>query len=111
MDRRKMLNVQLQPERAVDTAIRRLVDAAATLPHTDCEISEGWDDGHYVNLTYTSPDPRVLWAHLRAQVYTSTALGESIRRSTIVTCEGERGWDDSRLLHHFDASETPDPLS
>jgi hypothetical protein len=29
-------------------------------------------------------------------------LGAKLRRSSIVACEGSRGWDNYLLLHHFD---------
>lgn len=33
-----------------------------------------------------------------------------LRRSSIVTCQGSRGWDDYRLLHHFDSRQPLDRL-
>jgi hypothetical protein len=37
-------------------------------------------------------------------------LGPKLRRSSIVTCQGSRGWDNFRLLHHFDSRQPLDSL-
>jgi hypothetical protein len=37
-------------------------------------------------------------------------LGAALRQSAIVTVEGSGGWDDYRLLHHFDDREHLDRI-
>ena len=102
----KTLNIQIQPDRssALDAgeAIRHLRALAA-----DTTVSDGNDDGRYVNVGFRANDLRGLWAVI------STAITEiaGLSDAAIVTCEGESGWDDYLLLHHFDPSQPLDKIS
>ena len=61
----------------------------------------GDDDGRYVNILFDVDSP----AHAVAVVMPfleHVTLGEQVTASTILTIEGEQGWDDYLLLHHFD---------
>jgi hypothetical protein len=34
--------------------------------------------------------------------------GSALRNAAIIMCEGTRGWDDYRLLHHYDPAQPLD---
>jgi hypothetical protein len=51
-----------------------------------------------------------LWTEIKGQVFTGTHLSNWLAEVAIVVCEGEEGWDDEKLLWHFDHGETLDEL-
>ena len=55
----------------------------------------------YINFLYLSATPSRTWQMIQKQLRHRT-LGIPLRRSLIVVCQGSRGWDNYRLLHHFD---------
>jgi hypothetical protein len=65
----------------------------------------------YLNFLFTSATAARTWRALRRQVLNHRNLGERIRGSTIVTCEGTRGWDNYLLLHHFHPKQRLDKLA
>jgi hypothetical protein len=75
------------------------------------QVTEGADDGPYINATYSTTDTASLWATVRERVLDHAVLGPALRRSVIITCTGDSGWDDYRLLHHFDEAEPLDELT
>jgi hypothetical protein len=77
----------------------RGLDSSAT-------ISRGNDKGEYVNLYFATDDLKSLWESVRHTLSAAPGLANA----TIVACEGENGWDDYLLLHHFDPSEALDGL-
>lgn len=97
--RAKRLVVQFQPrrlpgsERTLVSALRTLAEREATF----VSLVEGIDQVPWVNANFETSDLAGLWRRLRESLATAGLL-----EGTIVTCEGERGWDDYLLLHHFD---------
>jgi hypothetical protein len=73
----------------------------------DSTISEGNEDGRYINVSFHVADIAGLWSAINALL----AADRRLARSVIVTCEGIHGWDDYLLLHHFDSSLIVDNLS
>jgi hypothetical protein len=69
-------------------------------------ISRGKDASRYINVGFRPADVRVLWPAVRELVRSDPELAAC----SIVCCEGEWGWDDYRLLHHFDPSELLDEV-
>jgi hypothetical protein len=59
-----------------------------------------------VNVDFRPADLRVLWPAVREELRADPRLAAC----SIVCCEGERGWDDYRLLHHSDPSEPQDEV-
>jgi hypothetical protein len=112
----RALSIQFQPERAPDldpvavAGLLKLVGGSERLA-SRVQVTEGIDDGPYIDATYTTPDLVSLWAEVRERVLEHAALGPALRRSVIITCTGNRGWDDYRLLHHFDETEPLDELT
>jgi hypothetical protein len=48
-------------------------------------------------------DAAAFWASIQALM--AEAPFDVLRRRMIVVCEGEQGWQDYRLLQHYDASQ------
>lgn len=97
MDRRaKSLVVQIQPGRSpgldAEAAVARLQAVASA------SVSRGEDAGPYINVGFQAADLSALWAAVREVVRDDAALAKCV----IACCEGDRGWDDYLLLHHFD---------
>jgi hypothetical protein len=65
------------------------------------EVVVGEDDGRYENFVFNAASPENAMTKVRV-VLDSPEVGRAARSSCIVTCEGEQGWDDYLLLHHFD---------
>ena len=107
------LAVQVQPNRspALDLdAVLSLFTSAAELADAELEVSAGEDDGPYVNYRFRTRDLTRLWEILQGQVFWDQANGPSLAACSIVTCEGNRGWHDYRLLHHYDRTLILDTL-
>jgi hypothetical protein len=102
----RQLNIQLQPTRSpgldVSAAVAQLRGLA-----TGAWVSAGEDDGPDIDIGFKADDPAGLWAAIREQFRMVPALAAA----AIVVCQGERGWDDYLLLHHFDPSEPLDELA
>jgi hypothetical protein len=100
-----VLSVQLQPARSpalnVATTVARLRGLAEAV-----SVSEGEEGGGYVNVSLRAADVVGLWGSVRELLQADAALA----RAAIVVCQGERGWDDYLLLHHFDPSQVLDEL-
>jgi hypothetical protein len=97
--------VQFQPDRAIadEAGVRDAFRAA--LP--DAEVVAGEDDGRYENIMFDVAAPEVALSRIQA-VFDLPSVGPAARASCIVMCQGERGWDDCLLLHHYDPAEKVD---
>ena len=62
--------------------------------------------GSYIDVAFRADDPAKLWASVRQELFASVGLAES----AIVVCEGQQGWDDYLLLHHYDSAVPLDDL-
>jgi hypothetical protein len=109
----RALCIQIQPCRltagTADELVARLRSAAGEELLRYVGDDRGDDDGSYINIHFTAPDHAVAWSRLQ-ELYDESDLGQQLTDSTIVTCEGESGWDDYLLLHHFDLEVEVDPL-
>jgi hypothetical protein len=98
------LKVQLQPARSpgldAEAAVARL---QAVAPAT---VTRGEDDGPYINVGFRSTDIGAVWAAVREQFRADPPLAQC----SMAFCEGAWGWDDYRLLHHFDPAEPLDEV-
>ena len=98
--------VQFQPD-LVPEAEAKVRDAfRRALPDADVEVGE--DDGRYENFTFDVESPQQAMSKVRT-VLDAPGIGPAARASCIVTCEGEHGWDDYLLLHHYETAENDDP--
>jgi len=65
------------------------------------EEAAGFEDGPCLDLFVSARDPLEFWDDMDDALL----WRPQIARSLVVTCEGREGWDDCRLLHHFDQDE------
>ncbi len=110
------LCIQIQTERApelrLDTVRRTMNEIALHCPGCkSLDVIEGDDSGPYVNFLFETDKPIALWHELIRRLYDNSRPGTAARQSSIVTCEGENGWDDYLLLAHYDAAERLDSLN
>jgi len=72
---------------------------------------EGSDQAeHYVNLYFDAPSTADAWPVIRSILYEDSRLGPFLEKSSIATCQGQNGWDDYLLLHHFRPTVSRDRL-
>ena len=95
----RIVCIQFQPDRimADEARVRRAFREA--LP--DAKVEVGEDDGRYENIMFEVASPNAALSKVLV-VLDSPEVGRAARSSCIVTCQGEHGWDDYLLLHHFD---------
>jgi hypothetical protein len=106
--------IQIHTDRAPGldlAAVRSACDALAqnkALVRCFAVIDKGCGD--HVNFMFATHDARALWRALTASLFENHALGPAIRKCAMVMCQGAQGWDDYRVLHHFDPRHPVDPL-
>ena len=101
----KYIGVQLQPDLGAPFDLREIVKKLK-LNNLIPEISEGEDDGKYINLHFKTNDVKNTWKEIKTILFSEYALSDM----AIVTCEGNEGWDDYLLLYHFDKSVELDEI-
>jgi hypothetical protein len=111
----KALHIQVQLERAPGLDELQLKQSLGDLGVSSglakrVRVEEGIDHGRYVNFTYWTEDLPGLWALVRKDVLGSLAIGTDVQRTSIIVCQGDDGWNDYLLLHHFDDSQVLDRL-
>jgi hypothetical protein len=47
---------------------------------------------------------------LQQRLYRSSEFGGALAESSMAMCEGQRGWEDYLLLHHYDPAVQLDRL-
>ena len=107
------LKVQVQPERAPTLdldGVLEIFSNAAEMADAELTVSEGAEDGPYVDFDFLTGDLPRLWEVLQSQVFADDVLGPQLASAAIATCQGSRGWDNYLLLHHYDRSLTLDTL-
>jgi hypothetical protein len=65
----------------------------------------------YFNFLFVSATPVRSWRAVQTLALRHRRLGGRLRRSTIVACQGSRGWRNYHLLHHFDTRQPLDRLT
>jgi hypothetical protein len=102
----KQLIVQVQPDldSALDMVqVRSAMSLLAAMDIVaESSVDEGEDGGPYVNFSFWCDDVATLWRYIRAVLDAKTEFGRVLKSASMVMCEGDRGWDDYLLLHHFD---------
>jgi len=94
--------LQLQPradgaDEGVSTYLRDVL--ARVVP----EFSEQADEvGQWRNFEFATNEIDVTWSALLAELATDTDRLAELQRRWIVVAEGDHGWDDYRMLAHFD---------
>ena len=110
----KILCFQVQPKRsrgidlgAVAALMARIAMSSDVREFT---IQRGPGNGPWMNFLFKSASIARTWSRLEAGAIRHRQFGPQLRRSSIVTCQGSRGWDNYRLLHHFDSRQALDRL-
>lgn len=101
----KYLNIQIQPERnnSIDESI--VIEYLKENGYAP-EVAEGNDSGKYININVKTNNLKALW--VRIKIYLEN--NNNLYQSSIITCEGNQGWDDYFLLHHYDTNEKTDAI-
>ncbi|MGJ5175102.1 hypothetical protein ACQR16_10990 [Bradyrhizobium oligotrophicum] len=107
------LCLQVYPHRSPELDIPALISECERLSVENRLISrfwhnDGFDQHAYLNLAFETGCPKFLWHLLSERLYGAGALGQLLSASSIVTCQGQSGWDDYLLLHHYDAEQRYD---
>ncbi|HEY5994535.1 MAG TPA: hypothetical protein VIU46_08050 [Gallionellaceae bacterium] len=113
----RTLTVQIQeglaPAPEAEHAVSQLLELAREkLPAPGAETisAEKIAGDGCINLNFRTPDITGLWHAIQDKLGLAGSEKPPIANALVVVCEGEFGWDDYRLLHHFDDYETPDGL-
>jgi hypothetical protein len=107
------LNVQIHPERAPGLDLDGVLEIfanAAEMADAELTVSEGANDGPYINYDFLTADLPRLWEVLQSQVFANETIGPQLALAAIATCQGSRGWDNYLLLHHYNRSFALDTL-
>ena len=107
------LKVQVHPERAprLDLdGVLEIFSNAAEMADAELTVSDGEEDGPYVDFDFLTADLPRLWEVLQSQVFADDVLGPQLALAAIATCQGSKGWDNFLLLHHYDRSLELDTL-
>jgi hypothetical protein len=99
------IHLQIQPDRSPAMDAPAVVARLSSLD-TSARVTDGVDNGRYINIDFTPVDALALWREIRVSLSAEPALA----RAAIVACEGQHGWDDYLLLHHYDRTLTLDEL-
>jgi hypothetical protein len=101
----KRLSIQLQPARSPELNLAEAVAELRSLAD-GVRVTAGEEDGPYVKLDFKTANLSKLWESVREVVHSVPGL----TGAAIIVCEGDHGWDDYRLLHHFNPQEVVDEL-
>jgi hypothetical protein len=104
----RVLKHQFQPNRATGVSPERFVSLMGSVASKAAYVKEftivrGNDRGPYINAFFSLQAKYLptLWSLLQQRVLKHRAIGSAVRRSSIIVCQGTRGWDNYLLLHHF----------
>jgi hypothetical protein len=109
------ISVQFQPRRSGKLKSAKMCELMLQIAlETDVRtFSVEWSRSRdsYLNFLFSSASVTRTWRAIERTALRHRLLGGRIRRSTIVTCQGSRGWDNYRLLYHFDPEQGIDQLA
>ena len=102
------LTIQVQPHLSAGMPVDRVTEAfEAIARQSDVKrhlFDAGNDEGEFLNYTFGVEDLGKLWTRVRKDLYNDMELGLHMRRASMAMCTGQNGWDDYRLLFHYDPS-------
>jgi hypothetical protein len=106
----RTLCVQFQPRRSgrlnPDTVAGLMLRVALETGVRSFSIERPHAGTSYLNFLFASGTPGRTWRAVQRIALSHRTLGRRLRRSTIVVCEGTRGWDNYRILHTFDPKQS-----
>lgn len=74
------------------------------------EVSDGDDDGPFINIALASDNLAQSWRQLGPALLESPEFGATLKAASLWMCTGEDGWNDYRLLYHYDPTIEVDEL-
>jgi L-threonylcarbamoyladenylate synthase len=74
------------------------------------EIQKEKDKEKYMNIMFETNALKNLWYQIQTKFFQDLAIGLILGKSSIVVCEGKKGWDDYLLLYHFNKLQKLDNL-
>ena len=106
----KTLIVQIQEGLATaleaEHAVRQLLSLAGDKPPEGRAVAVPGEG--CINVNFRTLDLPRLWQAIQERLGFAEGVKPAIARALVVVCEGDYGWDDYLLLHHFDDFEIPD---
>jgi hypothetical protein len=109
----RVMCVQVQPKRSpgldTDAVARLMLEVSVRANTPTFSIVRGRKNA-WINFLFEASALPSVWNELRTRALKHRSLGAALRRSAIVTIQGSRGWDNYRLLHHFDGREQLDRI-
>ena len=110
----RTISVQFQPRRSdgvkPDKVCEFMLHIALDADVRTFSVERSRTRDSYLNFLFLSRSAARTWRAIQRIALRHRILGARISRSTIVTCQGTRGWDNYRLLHHFDPNQKLDKL-
>ena len=99
--------IQIQPDRCRQldrAALRAACEAMArdAVLVRRFAFVEAEDGGQYISLMFETDMATTLWSLLGDRLYGCRELGAPLKAGSMAMCQGSSGWDDYRLLYHFD---------
>ena len=101
----KKMCIQIQPEREATFNIEIFEESLLEL-NIQFEVSEGYDNGRYINYDIETSNLVITWSSIKLKLMNNRLF----TNTSIITCQGNNGWDDYLLLHHFDKAQKIDKL-
>lgn len=110
--RPRHFSFQLQFERGAE-ADASLLDKITTIlerggAHVTSSSIDSEDGEAFATINAQAPDADAFWRKAKAKLITASRTGAS--KGMIAVCEGDDGWNDYLLLHHFDGSQRVDDI-
>ncbi|QZA76928.1 hypothetical protein K4H28_11455 [Deefgea tanakiae] len=108
----RILLIQLQPhlvptmdEAKARAALAAFAEQALVIGH---RVTEGNENGAFINFEYKTNDLAALWHECKERIYQNSLLAFQLQRATMAIAQGDDGWEDCLLLHHFDPATEVD---
>ena len=104
----RSLSVQVQPSRSPEIDMERVCSIfesiAAMSELVEHHAFENGSDGvPYFNFTFGTRYAKQLWQTIQEVVFDNPEFGAFVKKSSIVACSSESGWETYFLLAHFDS--------
>ncbi|WP_028450424.1 MULTISPECIES: hypothetical protein [Chitinibacter] len=108
----RILLIQLHPQRVPTLNLEQARAAFAKLAQhplvRGSRVTEGEEEGPYLNFEYKTDDLAALWDEVKSSIYDGSLLAFQLQRASMAIAQGDEGWDDYLVLHHFDPAIEPD---
>lgn len=106
----KILSIQIHHRRLEDSDVNELVSLAKNLIEESLVSKEikviNKPEEDYTDIHTRAEDLKSEWGKLKSAIDNNAQL----KNSSIIVCEGEKGWEDYLLLHHYDENERIDSI-